>query len=33
MSIREKFTVPKRYNTIALALMAIGLVAIIAVYI
>jgi hypothetical protein len=31
--IREQFVVPKRYNTIAYALMAIGLVAIIALYI
>ncbi len=33
MTIREKFIVPKRYNTIAIALMAIGLIAIIALYI
>lgn len=33
MSIREKFIVPKRYNTIAIALMIIGIIAIIALYI
>jgi len=33
MLLREKFIVPKRYNTIAYALMAIGLVAIIVLYI
>ena len=33
MTIREKFIVPKRYNTIAYALMAIGIVAIIVLYI
>ena len=33
MSIRENFLVPKRYNTVAFVLMAIGLVAIIALYI
>ena len=32
-TIREKFVVPKRYNTIAYALMAIGVIAIIALYI
>ena len=32
MTIREKFTVPKRYNTIAYALMAIGIIAIIVLY-
>ena len=32
-SIREKFIVPKRYNTIAYALMAIGIIAIIVLYI
>lgn len=33
MSIREKFVVPKRYNSIAFALMIIGILAIIALYI
>lgn len=33
MTLREKFTVPKRYNTIAIALMVIGLLAIIGLYI
>src|SRR6185503_16184256 len=33
ISIREKFIVPKRYNTIAYALMAIGIIAIIVLYI
>jgi hypothetical protein len=33
MTLREKFTVPKRYNTIAIALMAIGVLAIIGLYI
>ena len=33
MSIRENFLVPKRYNTLAFVLMAIGLIAIIALYI
>jgi hypothetical protein len=33
MSIREKFIVPKRYNTIAVALMAIGIIAVVALYI
>jgi hypothetical protein len=33
MSIREKFIVPKRYNTVAIALMAIGIIAIVALYI
>ena len=33
MSIREKFIVPKRYNTIAIVLMAIGILAIIGLYI
>ncbi|MEO5562867.1 MAG: quinol:cytochrome C oxidoreductase [Chitinophagaceae bacterium] len=33
MAIREKFIIPKRYNTIAIALMAVGLLAIIALYI
>lgn len=33
MTIREKFVAPKRYKTIALALMAIGILAIIALYI
>ncbi|HUR65703.1 MAG TPA: hypothetical protein VMZ03_05075 [Chitinophagaceae bacterium] len=33
MTIREKFTVPKRYNTIAIALMVIGLLAIIGLYV
>src|SRR5262245_21785997 len=33
MSIREKFEIPKRYNTITIALMAVGLLAIIGLYI
>lgn len=33
MSIREKFVVPKRYNTIAIALMIVGLLAIITLYV
>jgi hypothetical protein len=33
MSIRENFVVPKRYNTIALALMAVGILAIIGLYV
>jgi len=33
MSIRENFVVPKRYNTIAFALMAIGILAIIGLYV
>src|SRR4249919_3797438 len=33
MLMREKFIVPKRYNTIAYALMAIGIIAIIVLYI
>jgi hypothetical protein len=33
MSIRENYLAPKRYNTIAFALMAIGVIAIIALYI
>ncbi|HEX7902928.1 MAG TPA: quinol:cytochrome C oxidoreductase [Chitinophagaceae bacterium] len=33
MSIREKFVVPKRYNTIAIALMIVGLLAIVALYV
>jgi hypothetical protein len=33
MTIREKFIVPKRYNTISLALMLLGIIAIIALYI
>lgn len=33
MSIREKFVVPKRYNTIAIALMVVGLLAIIGLYV
>ncbi|MEO7923576.1 MAG: quinol:cytochrome C oxidoreductase [Chitinophagaceae bacterium] len=33
MSIREKFVVPKRYNTIAITLMVLGLIAIIGLYI
>jgi hypothetical protein len=33
MSIREKFIIPKRYNTIAIALMLIGLLAIVGLYI
>ena len=32
MSIREKFIVPKRYNTIAVALMAVGILAIAGLY-
>jgi len=33
MSIREQFVVPKRYNSFAIALMALGVIAIIALYI
>jgi Ni/Fe-hydrogenase subunit HybB-like protein len=33
MSIREKFIVPKKYNTIAIALMVIGVLAIIGLYV
>ncbi len=33
MSIREKFVVPKRYNTIAITLMVIGLLAIVGLYV
>ena len=33
MSIREQFIVPKRYNSISMALMAIGVLAIIGLYI
>jgi len=33
MSIREKFVVPKRYNTIAITLMVIGVLAIIGLYV
>jgi hypothetical protein len=33
MSIREKFVVPKRYNTVAISLIIIGLIATIALYI
>src|SRR5687768_7612999 len=33
MTIRERFIVPKRYNTVALALIAIGLIAIIGLFI
>jgi hypothetical protein len=33
LSIREKFTVPKRYNTIAYTLMAVGIISIIVLYI
>ncbi|HMU45008.1 MAG TPA: quinol:cytochrome C oxidoreductase [Chitinophagaceae bacterium] len=33
MTIREKFEIPKRYNTISIALMLLGIVAIIALYI
>jgi hypothetical protein len=33
MTIREKFIVPKRYNTISIALMLLGIIAIIALYI
>jgi hypothetical protein len=32
MSIREMFIVPKRYNTVAIALMVVGLISIIALY-
>jgi len=32
MTLREKFTIPKRYNTISIALMGVGLVAIITLY-
>ena len=32
-TIRDRFLVPKRYNTIAYALMAIGIIAIIVLYI
>ncbi|MBL0358392.1 MAG: hypothetical protein IPP72_16680 [Chitinophagaceae bacterium] len=32
MSIREKFEVPKRYNTISIALMLLGIIAIVALY-
>ncbi|HMR91212.1 MAG TPA: quinol:cytochrome C oxidoreductase [Chitinophagaceae bacterium] len=33
MSIKENFVVPKRYNTIAIALMAVGLLAVVTLYI
>jgi len=33
MTIREKFEIPKRYNTISIALMLLGIIAIIALYI
>ncbi len=33
MTIREQFTVPKRFNTVAMALMAIGVLAIIGLYV
>ena len=33
MSIREKFIVPKRYNTISIALMVMGILAIIGLYV
>ena len=33
MTIREQFTVPKRFNTVAMALMAIGILAIIGLYV
>ncbi len=33
MSIRENFIVPKRYNTLSIALMVIGVLAIIGLYI
>ncbi|MGQ0739501.1 MAG: quinol:cytochrome C oxidoreductase [Bacteroidota bacterium] len=33
MTIREKFTVPRKYNTIAVALMALGILAIIGLYV
>ena len=33
MTIREQFVIPKRYNNIAIALMAIGIIAIIALFI
>ncbi len=32
MSIREKFEVPKRYNTVSIALMLLGIIAIVALY-
>ena len=33
MSIRENYIVPKRYNTLSIALMVIGVLAIIGLYI
>ena len=33
MSIRERFIVPKRYNTVAIALMVVGLLAIVGLYV
>jgi hypothetical protein len=33
MAIREQFLIPKRYNTIAMALMAIGLISVIILFI
>jgi hypothetical protein len=33
MSVREKFSIPKRYNTVSIALMLVGVVAIVALYI
>ena len=33
MSIRENFVIPKRYNTISIALMVIGVLAIIGLYV
>lgn len=33
MTLREKFEVPKRYNTVAMALMALGILAIVGLYI
>ena len=33
MSIRENFIIPKRYNTISIALMVIGVLAIIGLYV
>lgn len=33
MTIREQFTVPKKFNTVAMALMAIGILAVIGLYI
>lgn len=33
MSLRERFSIPKKYNTVAIALMAVGVLAIIALYV